>query len=83
MQFIHKRLGIKIKTISLYNQGSLKTERHIRTINVMIAKQLTGTGQMWTHYLQTCTCEYYGFAGPTLNGLSPNQLAYGTLQKVY
>ena len=58
MQHIYKRLGIKIKTTSPYDHGSLKTERHIRTISEMIAKQLTGMGQMWTHYLQTCTHAY-------------------------
>ena len=41
--------------ISPYNHGSLKAERHIRTISEMIAKQLTGKEQIWTHYLQTCT----------------------------
>ena len=55
MQYIGERLGIKIKSISSYNHGSLKTERHIGTINVMNTKQLTGTALRWTHYLQTCT----------------------------
>ena len=27
---------------------------HIKTISEIIAKQLTGTGQMWTQYLQIC-----------------------------
>ena len=38
-----------MKTISSYNpynHGSLKTERHIRAISEMIAKQLSGTGQI-------------------------------------
>ena len=46
MPYMYKRLGIKIKTTSLYNHGSLKTERHVRNKNEMIGKQLTGTGQM-------------------------------------
>ena len=60
-----KRVGIKNKTISPYNHGSLKTERHIRE---MIAKQLTTTVQMWTHCLQACTYAYNSFASPALDG---------------
>ena len=29
MQYVYKRIDIKIKTINPYNCGSLKTERHI------------------------------------------------------
>ena len=77
MQYIYKRLGIKIKTISPYNLGFLKTERHIRTGSEMIAKQLNGTGQMWIHYLQTCTFAYNIFTYPPLDGLGPFQLLFG------
>ena len=42
MQYIYKRLVIKMKTISPDNHGSLNTERHVRTIREMIVKQLTG-----------------------------------------
>ena len=44
-------------------------EQHIRTISEMIAKQLTGTGLMWTHYLQTCTYAFNSFASPALNDI--------------
>ena len=30
----------------------------------MITKQLTSTGLMWTHYLQTCTYADNSFASP-------------------
>ena len=33
IEHIYKRLGIKIKTITQYNNALLKTERHIRTIH--------------------------------------------------
>ena len=49
----------------------------------MIAKQLTGTGLMWTHYLQTCTYAYNSFASPTLKAIGPFQLTYGRLPKVF
>ena len=43
MQYIYKRLGIKVKTVSPYNHGSFITECHIRTISDIIIKQLSGT----------------------------------------
>ena len=42
MQYIYKRLGIKIKTIIPYNHGSQKIG-HSRNIGEMLVKQLTGT----------------------------------------
>ena len=66
MQYIYKRLGIKIKTIIPYNHFSLKPERHIRTISEIIAKKFTGTGVMWTHYLSTFTHAYNNFCKPSI-----------------
>ena len=78
MPYSYKRLGIKLKTISPYNHGSLKAERHIRTINEMLAKQLTGIKQMWTHIIYKCLpMHIILLASPTLNGFSSFQLMYG------
>ena len=43
----------------------------------MFAKQLTGTNQTWTHYLQTCTYTCNRFASPEIDGLGPFQLTFG------
>ena len=48
----------------------------------MITKQLTDTGLMWTHYLQTRTYSCNSFASPALNEFSPFQLTYGRTPKV-
>ena len=48
----------------------------------MMVKQQTGTGLMFTHYLQTCTYAYNSVANQALNGLSPFQLIYGGPPKV-
>ena len=82
MQFIPERLGTKMKTISPYNIGSLKTETNIRTISEMIAKQFTSTGKIYTNYLQTCTYAYNSFLSPELNVSSPFQLTFGRLTKI-
>ena len=81
VQYIYKTLAIIIKTLGPYNHSSLKTERHIRTINGIIVKQSTGTGQMWTHYLQTCAYACNSFASLALNGVSLFQVIYGRPQK--
>ena len=44
-------LRIENFVISSYNHGSNKTERYIRTINDMICKYLTGTGDLWPLYV--------------------------------
>ena len=77
---LQKKIGIKTKTISPYNHDSLKTERHIRVISEMIAKNVL-VWDKWTHHLQTCTYAYNSFASLSLNWLSPFQLYYGRLQK--
>ena len=38
--------------MSPYNHGSLKTERHARTMSEKIAGQLSDTHQLWRHYLK-------------------------------
>ena len=48
----------------------------------MSAEQLTGTGQMLTHYLQTCTYAYNSFAGPAVSGLRQFQIIYDRPLKV-
>ena len=58
-------------------------ERTISTISEMTVKQLTDAGQVWTHYLQTCTHAYNSFATSALNGLSPFQITFGKPLKVY
>ena len=60
----------------------MKTERHTRTVSEMIAKQLSGTGQMWTHYLQTFTIACNSFASPALDRLSPFQLTFGRCPQI-
>ena len=44
-------LRIENFVILPYNHGSNKTERYIRTINDMICKYLTGTGDLWPLYV--------------------------------
>ena len=43
----------KLKVISLYNHGSSKVERQIKTISDIIVKHLWDKGQMWSLFVTT------------------------------
>ena len=45
-------INCRLKLISLYNHGSSKCERQIKTINEIRAKHLWDKGQMWPLLLQ-------------------------------
>ena len=49
----------------------------------MFTKQVTGTGQMWTLYWQTCTYANNGFTSLALGGLSSFQVTFHRPQKFY
>ena len=42
MQYIYKGLGLRIEIISQFNHSTLKSQSHIRNINEMTTKQITG-----------------------------------------
>ena len=48
----------------------VKNRKHTRIVCETTTIQLTGTEQMSSHYLQTCTYAYNSFASPALNSLS-------------
>ena len=47
IQVILTMLNYRLKVISLYNHGSSKCERQIKTISEIIVKHLWDKGQMW------------------------------------
>ena len=58
-------LRIEDFVISPHNHGSNKTERYIRTINDMICKYLTGTGDLWPLYVYPACCSMNTFVNYT------------------
>ena len=46
MNYLFKKLGIKIKTVSPYNHQSLQAEHGIKSLSNISTKHLTGQGQM-------------------------------------
>ena len=55
MNYLFKRLGIKIKTVAPYNHQSLQAEHGIKSLSNILTKHITGLGEMWPDYLPFAT----------------------------
>ena len=51
MNYLLKRLGIKIKTVGPYNHQSLQAEHGIKSLSTILTKHLMGQGQNWNKLL--------------------------------
>ena len=51
MNYLFKKLDIKIKTVVPYNHQSFQTEHGIRSLSTILTNHLTDLGQMWPKYL--------------------------------
>ena len=55
MNYLFKRLNIKLKTMAPYNHQSLQAEHGIRSLSTILTKHLTEQGQMLPKYLPIVT----------------------------
>ena len=55
MNYLFRKLNIKIMTVALYNHQSLQTEHGIKSLSRILTKHLSGQGQMWHKYLPLAT----------------------------
>ena len=55
MNYLFRKLNIKIKTTAPYNHQSLQAEHGIKSLSRILTKHLTGQGQMWHKYLPLVT----------------------------
>ena len=55
MNYLFKRLGIKIKTVGPYNHQSLQAEHGIKSLSTILTKHLMGQGQNWNKLLCLAT----------------------------
>ena len=58
MNYLFKKLNIKIKTVAPYNHHSLMAEHGIKSLSTILMKHLTNLGQMWPKYLPLATSAY-------------------------
>ena len=82
MNYLFKRLNIKIKTVAPYNHQSLQTELGIKSLSTILTKHLTEQAQMWLKYLPLAALPYNKFNSPNLGNYSPHELVFGMKPKV-
>ena len=66
MNYLFKKLGIKIKTVAPYNHQLLEVEHGIKSLYTILTKHLTDLGQMWPKYFPMATLAYTTFNMPNL-----------------
>ena len=82
MNYLSKRLNIKIKMVAQYNHQSLQVEHGIKSISTILTKHLTEQGQMWPKFLPLAVLAYNTFSSPNLANYSPYQLVFGRKPKI-
>ena len=70
MNYLFKRLDIKIRTVALYNHQPLQTEHGIKSLSMILTKLLRDLGQMWPKYLPLATLANNTFNTPNLANYS-------------
>ena len=82
MNYLFRKLGVKIKTVGPYNHQSLQAEHGIKSLSNIFTKHLTGQGQKWHKYLSLATFAYNIFNSPNLCNHSPYELIFGRKPKI-
>ena len=82
MNYLFKRLNIKIKTVALYNHQSLQTEHRIKSLSTILTKHLTEQGQMWPKFLPLANLAYNTFNSPNIGNYSPYELVFSRKPKI-
>ena len=77
MNYVFKKLDIKIKMVAPYNHQSLQVEHGIKSLSTILMKHLTNLCQMWPKYLPLATFAYNTFNTPNLANYSPYELVFG------
>ena len=55
MNYLFRKLNIKIKTVAPFNHKSLQAEHGIKSLFTILTRHLTEQGQMWPKYLPLAT----------------------------
>ena len=82
MNYLFNKLDIEIKTVTPCNHHSLQAEHGIKSLSMMLTKQLTNLGHMWPNYLSLATFAYNTFNMPNLANYSPYELIFRRRPKI-
>ena len=76
MNYLFRKLNIKIKLMASYNHQSLHAEHGIKSLFRILTKHLTGQGQMWHRYLPLANFTHNTFNSPNLANHSPYKVVF-------
>ena len=82
MNYLFRKLNIKIMTVAPYNHQSLLAEHSIRSLSRILTKHLSGQGQMCHKYLPLATFTHNTFNSPDLANHPPYELVFGRKPKL-
>ena len=82
MNYLFKKLDIKIKTVAPYYHQSRQAEHGIKSLSNILPKHLTNLGQMWPKYLPLAMFAFNTFNTPNLWNHSPYELVVGRKPKL-
>ena len=82
INYLFRKLNVKIMTVTPYNHQSLQAEHGIKTISQILTKHLTGQGQMWHKYLPLATFAHNTFNSSNLGNHSLYKLVFGRKPKL-
>ena len=82
MNYLFRKLNIKIKTVAPFNHKSLQSEHGMKSLSTILTKHLTEQGQMWPKYLPLATLAHNTFNSPNVANYSPYKLTFGRKPKI-
>ena len=82
MNYLFKKLNIKIKTVAPYNHQSLQADHGMKSLSMILTKHLTEQGQMWPKFLPLATLAQNTFNSPNLGKYNPYELVFSRKLKV-
>ena len=82
MNYLFNNLDIKTKTVAPYNHQSLQAEHGIKSLSMILTKDLTNLGQMWPKYVSLFTFANNIFNTLNLVNYSPYELVFGRKPKI-
>ena len=77
MNYLFKKLDIKINTVAPYNHQSLQVEHGTQSVSTIFTRHLRDLVQMWPKYLPSATLVYNILNNPNLANYSPYELVFG------
>ena len=82
INYLLKKLDLKINTVEPYNHQALQAEQGIKSLSTMLTKHWIDLDQMWPKYLPLATLAYITYNTPNLVKYSPYELLFSRKPKL-